>query len=95
MLEFVKDYPNLSIFLLLLFGTGKALFLYGHLVSLVYAFGDSIKWGLGVLLLPFFNYYYCYRHWEKAYYPGKFLIWGTILFLAPYVVGITLLIKDL
>lgn len=79
MLDFFRHYPNLVIVLMIIAGIGGAMFLLGYLMSIIVAFSDGIKWGIGVVLVPLFAYYYVYRFWDKAAYPGKLLIAGALI----------------
>lgn len=87
MIDFVSNNPYLVIALILIASTGIAVFFVGYLASLIYSFGDGIGWGLGVLLIPFFVFYYCYRFYPKTLYPIKLLVIGILIELpvAPFI----------
>lgn len=79
MLDFFRNYPNLVVLLMVVAGVGGAMFLIGYLLSIIVAFSDGIKWGLGVIFIPLFAYFYVYKFWDKAAYPGKLLVFGGLL----------------
>lgn len=70
---------------------GKYVFL-GNLYALVYAFGQNIWWGLGVLLIPLFSFVYCLRHWDRAAYAGRLLIGGFLIAGIPCLLFVTVLL---
>ncbi|MEW8029624.1 MAG: hypothetical protein AB2792_09195 [Candidatus Thiodiazotropha sp.] len=61
---------------ILLMSLAGTLVFVGNLFAIVYAFGQSIWWGVGVLFIPLFSVVYCARNWDRAAYPGKMLIAG-------------------
>jgi hypothetical protein len=80
--------------LMIVAAIGGALLLVGYLMTIAYAFSDGIKWGLGVVLIPFFAFYYIYRFWKKAAYPGKLLIIGSLLDVPIVFAFIFILLRD-
>lgn len=79
MIDFILNNPYLVIALILIASTGIAVFFVGYLAALIYSFSDGIGWGLGVLFIPFFILYYCYRFYPKTLYPIKLLVIGILI----------------
>ena len=61
---------------ILIVSVAGTLIFVGSLFAIVYAFGQSVWWGIGVLLIPFFSLFYCLSNWDRAAYPGRILIAG-------------------
>lgn len=74
-----------TVILIILIGTGAALFFVGSLVVVVTAFGHK-QYVYGVLSLLFFPFSiaYCVQHREKGAYASKFLISGLLLVAVSY-----------
>ncbi|MCU7893017.1 MAG: hypothetical protein KZQ78_15995 [Candidatus Thiodiazotropha sp. (ex Ustalcina ferruginea)] len=58
---------------------GGTLVFVGNLFAIVYAFGQSVWWGIGVLIMPLFSVVYCARNWDRAAYPGKMIFAGLAI----------------
>ncbi len=84
MLDFFVNYPVWAILGVVLLGVGGALLFVGTVVTLALAFSDGRAWGFAVLLIPGFQYFYCFSHWSKAAYSGKLLI-AALVFLSPVI----------
>jgi hypothetical protein len=86
-IDFVANNPYLVIALILIASTGIAVFFVGYLAAMIYSFSDGIWWGLGVLFIPFFIFYYCYRFYPKTLYAIKLLVLGILIELpvAPFI----------
>ncbi|MCU7929886.1 MAG: hypothetical protein KZQ90_03720 [Candidatus Thiodiazotropha sp. (ex Codakia rugifera)] len=58
---------------------GGTLVFVGNLFAIMYAFGQNIWWGIGVLIVPLFSVVYCARNWDRAAYPGKMILVGLAI----------------
>jgi len=74
-----------NVILIMLIGTGAALFFVGSLIVVVTAFGHK-QYAYGVLSLLFFplSIAYCVQYREKGAYASKFLISGVLLVAVSY-----------
>jgi hypothetical protein len=74
-----------NVILIMLIGTGAALFFVGSLIVAVTAFGHK-QYAYGVLSLLFFplSIAYCVQYREKGAYASKFLIGGALLVVVCY-----------
>ncbi len=74
-----------NVILIILIGTGAALFFVGSLIVVVTAFGHK-QYVYGVLSLLFFplSIAYCVQYREKGAYASKFLISGVLLVAVSY-----------
>jgi len=88
-IDIFVNYPAWAILGVVLLGIGGTLFFVGTIISLAYAFSDGRRWGFAVLLLPGFQYIYCFINWKKASYPGKLLL-GALVFLLPVLLVVVL-----
>ncbi|MFB0912661.1 MAG: hypothetical protein QMA97_05740 [Glaciecola sp.] len=69
-----------NVIIIILVGTGAALFFVGSLIVVVTAFGHK-QYAYGVLSLLFFplSIAYCLQYRKKGAYASKFLIGGALL----------------
>jgi hypothetical protein len=64
-----------------LFVVGYAVALVGGIWYLIAAFRESIWWGLGVMLIPFVEFFFLFACWEEAKKPFGISLLGTLLVL--------------
>ncbi|MCU7941694.1 MAG: hypothetical protein KZQ87_03355 [Candidatus Thiodiazotropha sp. (ex Cardiolucina cf. quadrata)] len=76
LLTWLSHHEYMMMLVILLVSLAGTLLFVGNLFAIVYAFGQSIWWGVSVLFIPLFSVVYCVRHWDRAAYPGKMLIAG-------------------
>lgn len=67
---------------------GATLVFVGTLVAMLTAVGNRAYWfGVGIFVFFPLGILYCVRNWERAAYPGKMLIGGSILLVISLAVG--------
>jgi hypothetical protein len=91
LLTWLSYHEYVMMLVILIVSLAGTLVLVGSLFAIIYAFGQSIWWGLGVLFIPLFSVYYCMRNWDRAAYPGKMLIAGLSALALTYI-GLLVLI---
>lgn len=79
-----------NVILIMLFGTGAALFYVGSLIVVVTAFGKKqYAFGAITLLLPPISVVYCIVHKKEGKYASKFLLGGAVMMLCSYILAIS------
>jgi hypothetical protein len=78
LLIWLSHHEYMMMMVILVVSLAGTLVFVGSLFAIIYAFGQSIWWGLGVLFIPLFSVYYCLSNWDRAAYPGKMLIAGLV-----------------
>lgn len=84
-LLWLGHHETMMMLAILVVSLGGTLFVVGNAFAIVYAFGQGIWWGMGVLLIPFFSVVYCGINWQKTAYAGKMIYSGLAILSATYI----------
>lgn len=79
LLTWLSHHDYMMMLAILVMSIGGTLVFVGNLFAIVYAFGQSVWWGIGVLIMPLFSVVYCARNWDRAAYPGKMIFAGLAI----------------
>ncbi|MES9991830.1 MAG: hypothetical protein ABW098_07745 [Candidatus Thiodiazotropha sp.] len=85
LLTWLSHHEYMMMLVILVVSLAATLIFVGNLFAIIYAFGQSVWWGVGVLLIPLFSVVYCARNWERASYPGKMLYAGLAALVLTYL----------
>ena len=76
LLTWLSHHEYMMMLVILVVSVAGTLVFVGNLFAIMYAFGQNVWWGIGVLLIPLFSVIYCARNWDRAGYAGKMLYAG-------------------
>jgi hypothetical protein len=78
-----------NVILIMLFGTGAALFYVGSLIVVVTSFGkQQYAFGALSLLLPPLSVVYCLVHRQDGKYASRYLLGGAVIMIIAYIVAV-------
>ncbi|MBT2969206.1 MAG: hypothetical protein KME56_01740 [Candidatus Thiodiazotropha sp. (ex Ctena orbiculata)] len=94
LLTWLSHHEYMMMLVILVVSLAATLIFVGNLFAIVYAFGQSVWWGIGVLLIPLFSIVYCARNWERAAYPGKMIYAGLAALGLTYIALLIMMAVD-
>ncbi|MBT3028622.1 MAG: hypothetical protein KME48_15820 [Candidatus Thiodiazotropha sp. (ex Ctena orbiculata)] len=94
LLTWLSHHEYMMMLVILVVSLAATLIFVGNLFAIVYAFGQSVWWGIGVLHIPLFSIVYCARNWERAAYPGKMIYAGLAALGLTYIALLIMMAVD-
>lgn len=94
LLTWLGHHEYMMMLVILVVSLAATLVFVGNLFAIVYAFGQSVWWGVGVLFIPLFSAVYCARNWDRAAYPGRMIYIGLGALVLTYLALVIIVMLD-